>query len=97
MKELIESVGARFLHHDGGIEHSSGLLPGLVGRADRVFFPIDCISHEAATAIKRACRQTGKMYEPLRTASLTCLFSALVRNSHVPGEQESGQQVDARV
>jgi hypothetical protein len=54
MKELIERAGARFLHHDGGIEHSSGLLPGLVGRADRVFFPIDCISHDAATAIKRA-------------------------------------------
>jgi hypothetical protein len=81
MKELIERAGARFLHHDGGIEHSSGLLPGLVGRADRVFFPTDCISHEAAAAIKRACRLTRKIYEPLRTSSLTRLFSALVRIS----------------
>jgi hypothetical protein len=81
MKELIERTGARFLHHDGGIEHSSGLLPGLVGRADRVFFPIDCISHEAAIAIKRTCRLTRKIYEPLRTASLTCLISALARMS----------------
>ena len=81
MKELIERTGARFLHHDGGIEHSSGLLPGLVGRADRVFFPTDCVSHEAAAAIKRACRLTRKIYEPLRTASLTCLISALVRIS----------------
>jgi hypothetical protein len=81
MKELIERAGARFLHHDGGIEHSSGLIPGLVGRADHVFFPIDCISHDAATAIKRACRLTGKTYEPLRTSSLACLFSALVRIS----------------
>jgi hypothetical protein len=81
LKELIERAGARFLHHDGGIEHSSGLLPGLVGRADRVFFPIDCISHDAATATKRACRLMRKNYEPLRTASLTCLLSALVRIS----------------
>jgi hypothetical protein len=81
MKEIIERAGARFLHHDGGIEHSSGLLPGLVGRADHVFFPVDCISHDAATAIKRACRLTRKIYEPLRTSSLACLFSALVRIS----------------
>jgi hypothetical protein len=97
MKELIESAGARFLHHDGGIEHSSGLLPGLVGRADRVFFPTDCVSHDAATAIKRACRLTQKIYEPLRTASLTCLLSALLRNSLVPGGHASEQQADARV
>jgi len=69
------------LHHDSGLEHSSGLLPRLVGRADHVFFPIDCISHDAATAIKRACRLARKIYEPLRTSSLTCLFSALVRIS----------------
>jgi hypothetical protein len=81
IKEIIERAGARFLHHDGGIEHNSGLLPGLVGRADCVFFPIDCISHDAATAIKRACRPTGKIYEPLRTSSLACLFSGLVRIS----------------
>jgi hypothetical protein len=77
LKGLIERVGARFLHHDGGIEHSAGLLPGLVSRADHVFFPIDCISHDAATTIKKLCRQTGKIYQPLRTASLACLLSAL--------------------
>jgi hypothetical protein len=81
MKELIERAGARFLYHDGGIEHRSGLITSLISRADRVFFPIDCVSHEAAIAIKRTCRLTRKIYEPLRTASLTCLFSALVRIS----------------
>jgi hypothetical protein len=79
LKGLIERVGARFLHHDGGIEHSSGLLPGLVSRADRVLFPIDCISHDAPATVKRLCRLTGKNYEPLRTASLACLLAALVR------------------
>jgi hypothetical protein len=79
MKGLIEGLGARFLHHDGGIEHRSGLLPGLVSRADRVYFPIDCVSHDAAATIKRLCRLADKTYEPLRTASLTCLLAAVVR------------------
>src|SRR5262245_16328077 len=80
-KALIERTGARFLHHDGGIEHSSTLLPGLVSRADHLFFPIDCISHDAASTIKRLCRQLEKPYHPLRTASLATLVSALARMS----------------
>jgi hypothetical protein len=80
-KALVERMGARFLHHDGGIEHSSTLLPGLVSRADHLFFPIDCISHDAASTIKRLCRQLEKPYHPLRTASLATLVSALARMS----------------
>jgi hypothetical protein len=80
-KALVERTGARFLHHDGGIEHSSTLLPGLVSRADHLFFPIDCISHDAASTIKRLCRQLVKPYHPLRTASLATLVSALTRIS----------------
>jgi len=79
LKAMTERAGGRFLHHDGGIEHGSGLIPGLISRADRVFFPIDCISHDAVTTIKRHCRLTGKVYEPLPTASLACLLSALAR------------------
>jgi hypothetical protein len=79
IKGLIEGAGGRFLHHDGGLEQSSGLLPGLIGRADRVLFPIDCISHEAAATIKRVCRAFGRSYEPLRTASLACVLAALLR------------------
>jgi hypothetical protein len=79
IKGLIEGAGGRFLHHDGGIEQSSGLLPGLIGRADRVLFPIDCVSHEAVATIKRVCRGLGRGYEPLRTASLACVLAALLR------------------
>jgi hypothetical protein len=80
-KAVIERMGARFLHHDGGIEHSATLLPGLVSRADHLFFPIDCISHDAAAAVKRLCQQLEKPYQPLRTASLATLVSALARMS----------------
>jgi hypothetical protein len=77
-RRLVEHAGAHFLHHDGGVEHSLGLLPGLISRADHVFFPVDCISHDAAATIKRLCRMTGKSYRSLRTASLSCLLSGLV-------------------
>jgi hypothetical protein len=77
LKSLVESTNGRFLHHDGGLEHSATLLPGLVSRADIAAFPVDCVSHDAVTAIKRACRQLGKRYVPLRTSSLACLLSGL--------------------
>lgn len=77
LKALVERSGAQFLHHDGGIEHSSSLLPGLVGKADVLCFPVDCVSHDAVAAIKRLCRQLEKPYRPLRTASLAALMSLL--------------------
>ena len=77
-RALIERAGGNFLHHDGGIEHGSGLLPALVARADRIAFPVDCISHLAVGSVKRLCRQAGKPYVPLRTASLACLLAAMV-------------------
>lgn len=78
LKALVERTGARFVHHDGGVEHSTSLLPGLVGRANVVCFPIDCISHDAVITIKRLCRQSGIPYRPLRTASVATLMSVLV-------------------
>jgi hypothetical protein len=77
LKALVERVGARFLHHDGGLEQNVGLLPSLVSRADHVTFPVDCVSHGAAATIKRLCRQAGRPYQPLRSASLACLLSLL--------------------
>jgi hypothetical protein len=76
-KSLVERHGGRFLHHDGGIEHSAALLPGLVSRADISLFPVDCVSHDSVAVIKRVCRQAGKPYVPLRTSSLACLAAAL--------------------
>jgi hypothetical protein len=77
LKGLVERTKGRFLHHDGGIEHSPTLLPGLISRADIAMFPVDCVSHDAAAAVKRACQQLGKRYLPLRTSSLACLLSGL--------------------
>ena len=85
LKALVERTGARFLHHDGGIEHSATLLPGLISRADHLFFPVDCISHDAMATIKRLCRQLERPYHPLRTASLATLVSSLAMASRSQG------------
>jgi len=77
LRAAVESTGARFLHHDGGIEHSATLLPGLVSRTDLAMFPVDCVSHDAMASVKRLCRQAGKPFSPLRASSLTALLSAL--------------------
>jgi hypothetical protein len=74
-----EQLGADFLHHDGGIDDRSGLLAGLVSRADVVMFPVDCVSHDAALLVKRLCRQAAKPFVPLRGAGMSSFVAALGR------------------
>src|SRR5262245_5081893 len=92
LKAMVERMGARFLHHDGGIEHSAALLPGLVGRADHLFFPVDCISHDAVATIKKLCRQLERPYYPLRTASLAALVASLAAASRNQGAAIAAEQ-----
>jgi|FEC22Drversion2_1045045.scaffolds.fasta_scaffold00605_18 Uncharacterized protein conserved in bacteria (DUF2325) len=79
LRALSERLGASFLHHDGGIEDRSGLLGGLVSRADIVLFPVDCISHEAVTNLKRLCRQMAKPFMPLRSSGMGSFAAALFK------------------
>ncbi len=44
-----------------------------------MLFPVDCISHDAAHAVKLLWRQAGKRFIPLRAASVTSLLAALRR------------------
>lgn len=77
LRRVIETGDGRFMHHDGGIEERPDLLPGLVSRADAVFFPVDCVSHSAALLLKRLCQQAGKPYVPLRSAGVASMLRAL--------------------
>jgi hypothetical protein len=77
LRAVAERSGARFLHHDGGIEHHLNLLAGLTSQADVVVFPVDCISHHAAQIAKTQCQQADKRFVPLRSASVTSLLAAL--------------------
>jgi len=65
------------LSHDGGQHDHPSLLPGLISRADRVVFPVDCVSHDAALTVKRLCRQLGKPWLPLRSAGLGSFLAAI--------------------
>jgi hypothetical protein len=84
LKAAVERAGGKFLYHDGGIEHSMTLLPGLISRADYAAFPIDCVSHEAMGILKRQCRQLAKPFVPLRTSSLASLLSGLATLERTP-------------
>jgi len=53
------------------------MLPGLVGRADLVVFPVDCVSHDAALGVKRLCRQLDRPFRPLRSTGAASLLAAL--------------------
>ena len=69
LKALVERVGARFLHHDGGLEQNVALLPSLVSRADHVTFPVDCVSHDKraprashSSSLRHYLRQGNRMF-----------------------------------
>jgi hypothetical protein len=42
-----------------------------------VFFPVDCVSHNAVAIIKKTARNLGKPYIALRAAGLTTFVAAL--------------------
>jgi Uncharacterized protein conserved in bacteria (DUF2325) len=77
LRMLAERSGAVFLHHDGGIENRSALLEAQVARSDVVFFPVDCVSHNAVATVKRISRYVGKRYIALRSSGLTSFAAAL--------------------
>ncbi|WP_158808908.1 DUF2325 domain-containing protein [Beijerinckia sp. L45] len=77
LKAITAQRGGALLAHDGGVEDNTALLAGLISQADRTFFPVDCISHLAAGKVKKVCRDAGKPYIPLRSASLASFLAAL--------------------
>ena len=79
LAEVISSAGGTLLHHDGGREMSLSLLPGLVGRADRIVVALDCVSHAAAGAARRLVRDRGKALDALPSLSLNSLLNAVGR------------------
>jgi hypothetical protein len=79
LRRFAAGLGLMLLDHDGGVEDRAGLLPGLVSRADAVCFPVDCVSHDAALAVKRLCRQAAKPCLPLRSTGLGAFMAGLAR------------------
>ena len=77
LKAFVTARGGDLIAHDGGIDDSLALLPGLVSQADMVYFPVDCVSHSAAEKVKKLCQRLAKSLSPLRTASLASFVSGI--------------------
>jgi len=81
-RRLIERVGGRFLHHDGGDEDSAAKLDATLDSADLVICQTGCISHDAYWRVKDHCKRTGKRCVFVENPSRAGLQRAL--NALVP-------------
>jgi hypothetical protein len=71
LRQLVETRQGRFDHHDGGKEDSRAELNGVLAKADMVFCPIDCISHDACLRAKSHCKKYQKPFIPLRSSGVS--------------------------
>jgi hypothetical protein len=85
LRKIAEERGAGLLHHDGGLAESSSSLARLALKADAVLFPVDCISHGAAAAVKKICKKLGKSYFPLRR-SCPASFAVMIEHLDLAAE-----------
>lgn len=76
-REMVERMGCRFHHHDGGVENSTSELYGKLAAADVVLCPVDCVSHEACQSVKKACKHCMKPFMMLRSSGLSALARSL--------------------
>ena len=78
-RALVERLNGRFIHHDGGIDDSERRLARILGQADAVLCPVDCVSHGACLLAKQFCKRTAKPFVPLRSAGLSSFVTGLHR------------------
>ncbi|WP_419175771.1 DUF2325 domain-containing protein [Desulfosediminicola sp.] len=76
-REMVENRGGNFLHHDGGRENSRQLLPKMLNGADAVLCPVDCISHDACSRVKKECKKYQKKFVIMRSSGLSSLARGL--------------------
>lgn len=79
-RQLIEKVGGRFLHHDGGEEDNTARLDTTLAAADLVICQTGCISHDAYWRVKDHCKRTGKRCLFVENPSSASLQRALTLN-----------------
>jgi hypothetical protein len=79
LRALAADAAAELVHHDGGIEHATARIDGLVEGCAAVFCPIDCISHAACQRAKALCRKHAVPFVPLRSSGATTFARALER------------------
>jgi hypothetical protein len=85
-KLLAAKFGCELLHHDGGREQSSHRLWELLGAADAVVCPVDCVSHEACSLVKQACKGCLKPLVLARSSGLSSLARSLTELGAGPAQ-----------
>ena len=76
-RDLIERVGGRFAHHDGGLEDNQSVLDACLAAADLVICQTGCISHNAYWKVKDFCKRTGKRCVFVENPSTSSLVRGL--------------------
>lgn len=78
-QKVTESINGQFFYHDGGLQQSEHQLDELVTKADVVFCPVDCISHNAMGRIKNLAKSQCKDCVFLKSASLSSFKNEISR------------------
>jgi len=81
IRDLVLRHGGEYQRHDGGIEDRKGLLASALAWADLVTFPVDCVDHDSALALKRSCIRLSKRFVPLRSASVASFAAGITAMS----------------
>ncbi|MFZ2327096.1 MAG: DUF2325 domain-containing protein, partial [Rhodoferax sp.] len=76
-RDVVERVGGRFAHHDGGLEDSHSVLDASLAAADLVVCQTGCISHNAYWKVKDFCKRTGKRCVFVENPSTSSLVRGL--------------------
>lgn len=76
-RDLVERIGGRFAHHDGGMEDNPNLLDSSLAAADLVICQTGCISHNAYWRVKEFCKRTGKRCVFIENPSVSSLARGL--------------------
>ncbi|WP_342130274.1 DUF2325 domain-containing protein [Hydrogenophaga sp. OTU3427] len=76
-RDVVEKVGAKFVHHDGGVEDNQNILDASLAAADLVVCQTGCISHNAYWKVKDFCKRTGKRCVFVESPSVSSLARGL--------------------
>lgn len=93
-RDLIERVGGRFTHHDGGLEDRQSLLDARLSAADIVICQTGCISHNAYWRVKDFCKRTGKRCVFVENPSAASLVRGLEQVSSETDTQDVLEQAE---
>lgn len=77
LKSATETVNGCFIYHDGGLEENPHKLTAALQQADVVFFPTDCVSHEASNRVKDFCNRAKKPLVQLKSSGVSSFKESL--------------------